>query len=85
MIYTGRGDECGQIEFALQMLEAQVSAVVGRIGDASQRLSGHAAQLVENLHNSHASMLGQQAQTDQVAAAIHQMAASVAEEPVLPS
>lgn len=79
MIYTGRGDECGQIEFALQMLEAQVSAVVGRIGDASQRLSGHAAQLVEHLHNSHASMLGQQAQTDQVAAAIHQMAASVAE------
>ena len=78
-IYTGRGDECGQIEFALQMLEAQVGAVVGRIGDASLRLSGHAAQLVEHLDSSHASSLGQQAQTDQVAAAIHQMAASVAE------
>lgn len=79
VIYTGRSDECGQIEFALQMLEAQVGAVVGRIGDASQRLAGHAAQLVEHLHISHASSLGQQAQTDQVAAAIHQMAASVAE------
>ena len=78
-IYTGRDDECGQIEFALQMLEAQVGAVVGRIGDASLRLSGHASQLVEHLDNSHASSLGQQAQTDQVAAAIHQMAASVAE------
>jgi aerotaxis receptor len=78
-IYTGRHDECGQIEFALQMLEAQVGAVVGRIGDASQRLSGHAASLVEQLDSSHASTLGQQAQTDQVAAAIHQMAASVAE------
>ncbi|QJI15603.1 methyl-accepting chemotaxis protein [Pseudomonas sp. ADAK22] len=78
-IYTGRRDECGQIEFALQMLEAQVGAVVGRIGDASQRLAGHAAHLVKHLHNSHASSLGQQAQTDQVAAAIHQMAASVAE------
>ena len=78
-IYTGRRDECGQIEFALQMLEAQVGAVVGRIGDASQRLSGHAAQLVEQLHSSHASSLGQQARTDQVAAAVHQMAASVAE------
>jgi aerotaxis receptor len=78
-IYTGRRDECGQIEFALHMLEAQVGAVVGRIGDASQRLSGHAAQLVRHLDSSHASSLGQQTQTDQVAAAIHQMAASVAE------
>lgn len=78
-IYTGRRDECGQIAFALRMLEAQVGAVVGRIGDASQRLSGHAAQLVRQLDSSHASSLGQQAQTDQVAAAIHEMAASVAE------
>ncbi|WP_439899660.1 methyl-accepting chemotaxis protein [Pseudomonas reactans] len=78
-IYTGRRDECGQIEFALHMLEAQVGAVVGRIGDASQRLSGHAAQLVRHLDSSHVSSLGQQTQTDQVAAAIHQMAASVAE------
>ncbi len=78
-IYTGRRDKCGQIAFALQMLEAQVGAVVGRIGDASQRLSGHASQLVRQLDSSHASSLGQQAQTDQVAAAIHEMAASVAE------
>ena len=77
-IYTGRRDECGQIEFALQMLEAQAGAVVGRIGDASQRLSGHAAQLVRHLDSSHASSLGQQAQTDQVAAAMREMAASVA-------
>ncbi|KAF0861662.1 PAS domain-containing protein [Pseudomonas sp. LD120] len=78
-IYTGRADEFGRIEFALQMLEAQVGAVVGRIGDASQRLAGHAAELVEHLHSSHHSTLEQQAETDQVAAAIHQMAASVAE------
>ncbi|WP_420825072.1 methyl-accepting chemotaxis protein [Pseudomonas nabeulensis] len=79
VIYTGRRDECGQIEFALQMLETQVGAVVGRIGDAAQRLSGHAVQLVQHLDSSHASSLGQQTQTDQVAAAIHEMAASVAE------
>lgn len=52
------------------MLEAQVGAVVGRIGDASQRLAGHAAQLVKHLDHSHASSLGQQAQTDQVATAL---------------
>ncbi|WP_438826477.1 methyl-accepting chemotaxis protein [Pseudomonas koreensis] len=78
-IYTGRGDEFGQIEFALQMLEAQVGAVVGRIGDASQQLAGHAAQLVDHLQSSYSSSLAQQAETDQVAAAIHQMAASVAQ------
>ncbi|VVN43330.1 Aerotaxis receptor [Pseudomonas fluorescens] len=78
-IYTGRRDQFGQIEFALQMLEAQVGAVVGRIGDASQRLAGHAAELVEHLHSSQRSTLGQQAETDQVAAAIHQMSASVAQ------
>ncbi|EPL08465.1 chemotaxis sensory transducer, Pas/Pac sensor [Pseudomonas sp. CF161] len=78
-IYTGRADAFGQIGFALHMLEAQVGAVVGRIGDASQRLAGHAAELVEHLHSSHSSTLEQQAETDQVAAAIHQMAASVAE------
>jgi aerotaxis receptor len=78
-IYTGRGDDFGQIEFALQMLEAQVGAVVGRIGDASQQLAGHAAQLVDHLQSSHSSSLAQQAETDLVAAAIHQMAASVAQ------
>ena len=79
VVYTGRRDQFGQIEFALQMLEAQVGAVVGRIGDASQRLAGHAAELVEHLQGSHNSTLAQQAETDQVAAAINQMSASVAE------
>ncbi|MHC8288620.1 methyl-accepting chemotaxis protein [Pseudomonas sp. XS1P51] len=78
-IYTGRRDQFGQVEFALQMLEAQIGAVVGRIGDASQRLAGHAAELVEHLQSSHSSTLAQQAETDQVAAAIHQMTTSVAQ------
>ncbi|MFL1525241.1 methyl-accepting chemotaxis protein [Pseudomonas sp. O230] len=78
-VYTGRRDQFGQIEFALQMLEAQVGAVVGRIGDASHRLAGHAAELVDHLQGSHNSTLAQQTETDQVAAAIDQMSASVAE------
>ena len=78
-IYTGRRDEFGQIEFALHMLEAQVGAVVGRIGDASQRLAGHASELVQHLQSSHASTLNQQLETDQVATAINEMAASVAQ------
>lgn len=78
-IYTGRRDEFGQIEFALHMLQAQVGAVVGRIGDASQRLAGHAGELVQHLQSSHASTLSQQLETDQVATAINEMAASVAQ------
>ena len=78
-IYTGRQDELGQIEFALHMLQAQVGAVVGRIGDASQRLAGHAGELVEHLQSSHNSTLHQQLETDQVAIAINEMAASVAQ------
>ena len=54
-IYTGRRDEMGQIAFALQMLEAQTGAMVGRIGDASQRLAGHASELVQHLQSSHSS------------------------------
>ncbi|WP_420793826.1 methyl-accepting chemotaxis protein [Pseudomonas fontis] len=79
MLYTGRRDGIGQIEFALQMLEAQIGAVVGRIGDTSRRLAGHTAELAQHLHHSHSTNLGQQGEADQVAAAINQMAASVAE------
>ncbi|MBW4290951.1 hypothetical protein, partial [Escherichia coli] len=40
-LYTGRTDEFGQIEFALRMMQAETGAIVGRIGDASNRLSEH--------------------------------------------
>ena len=78
-IYTGRRDEFGQIELALDMLQAQVGAVVGRIGDASRRLAGHADQRGELLQSSHDSSLHQQLETDQVPTAINEMRASVAQ------
>ncbi|WP_410478956.1 methyl-accepting chemotaxis protein [Pseudomonas sp. zfem002] len=78
-LYTGRRDAVGQIEFALQMLEAQIGAVVGRIGDTSRRLAGHTADLASHLQHSHTTTVGQQGDADQVAEAIHRMAARVAE------
>ena len=78
-LYTGRRDEVGQIEFALQMLEAQMGAVVGRIGDTSKRLAGHTADLASHLQHSHTTTVGQQGDADQVADAINRMAARVAE------
>ncbi|MDH0729992.1 methyl-accepting chemotaxis protein [Pseudomonas sichuanensis] len=79
LLYTGRRDGLGQIEFAMRMLKAQLGAVVGRIGDTSSRLAGHSGSLVEALHSSHANSLEQQSEADQVATAIHQMSASVAQ------
>jgi len=78
-LYTGRRDTVGQIEFALQMLEAQIGAVVGRIGDTSKRLAGHTADLASHLQHSHTTTVGQQGDADQVAEAINRMAARVAE------
>ncbi|WP_425274849.1 methyl-accepting chemotaxis protein [Pseudomonas aegrilactucae] len=78
-LYTGKRGAVGQVEFALLMLEAQLGAVVGRIGDTSQRLAGHTAELACHLQTSHTTTLGQQGEADQVAAAINQMTASVAE------
>jgi aerotaxis receptor len=78
-LYTGRRDGLGQIEFAMRMLKAQLGAVVGRIGDTSSRLAGHSGALAEALHSSHANSLEQQGEADQVATAIQQMSASVAQ------
>ncbi|MBF8731649.1 methyl-accepting chemotaxis protein [Pseudomonas guariconensis] len=78
-LYTGRRDAIGQIEFAMRMLKAQLGAVVGRIGDTSARLAGHSGSLVQALQARHANSLEQQEEADQVATAIHQMSASVAQ------
>ncbi|MDZ3993695.1 Aerotaxis receptor [Pseudomonas sp. Teo4] len=78
-LYTGRRDDIGQVTFAMRMLKAQLGAVVGRIGDTSTRLAGHSGALVDALHTSHANSLEQQSEADQVATAIHQMSASVAQ------
>ncbi|MDY8685285.1 PAS domain-containing methyl-accepting chemotaxis protein, partial [Escherichia coli] len=48
-LYTGRTDEFGQIEFALRMMQAETGAIVGRIGDASNRLSEHTRGLLKDI------------------------------------
>ena len=78
-LYCGRRDELGQIDFALRMAEAEAGAVIGRIGDAAERLAGHTEELAEQLAVSQASNQRQQGETDQVATAVNQMAASVQE------
>ncbi|WP_019558139.1 PAS domain-containing methyl-accepting chemotaxis protein [Thioalkalivibrio sp. ALE12] len=78
-IYTGRTDEAGEIAFALQMLEAEAGSVVGRMGDAANRLSGTADALVSAVGDSRQACNHQQNETEQVAGATQQMVNSVQE------
>ena len=79
LIYTGRADEIGEIGFAISMLEAEAGAVVGRIADSSRQLSRHSRELLSAVQSSSQSASRQQSETDQVATAINQMAASIQE------
>ncbi len=79
LLYTERMDEAGELMFAMKMLEAEASAVVGRIADASLQLSGTADNLVAAVEHSSVGIRQQQGETDQVATAITEMAASVQE------
>jgi aerotaxis receptor len=79
VLYTGRRDEFGQIEFALRMMQAETGAVVGRIGDASKKLDTYAEALLRDIEAGNALSTEQQAETDQIATAVNQMAASIQE------
>lgn len=79
ILYTGRTDEFGQIEFALRMMQAETGAIVGRIGDASNRLSEHTRGLLKDIESSNVLTVEQQAETDQIATAVNQMVASIQE------
>ncbi|WP_375543392.1 hypothetical protein [Escherichia coli] len=63
-LYTGRTDEFGQIEFALRMMQAETGAIVGRIGDASNRLSEHTRGLLKDIESSNVLTVEQQAETE---------------------
>ena len=79
LLYTGRSDEFGQIEFALCMMEAETGAVIGRIGDASNRLGEHANSLLREIESSNVLTAEQHTETDQIATAVNEMAASIQE------
>lgn len=77
VLYTGRNDQFGQIDFALYMLSAEHRAVVARISDSARRLHKEASDLVAAVECSNTATLQHQNETAQVASAIGQMASSV--------
>lgn len=78
-LYTGRKDEFGQIEFALRMMQAETGAVIGRMSDASDQLGTYANSLLREIESSNELSVAQQSETDQIAAAVNQMVASIQE------
>ncbi|MCO8162325.1 methyl-accepting chemotaxis protein [Pseudomonas sp. LJDD11] len=79
LLYTGRRDELGQIEFALRMLRNETGAVIGRIADASQKVGEQTQGLLDEIDASNALSMQQQAETDQVAELVNSVASSTLE------
>nr|WP_252272105.1 PAS domain-containing methyl-accepting chemotaxis protein [Pseudomonas subflava] len=78
-VYCGRSDCFGQIAFALRSLEAESAAMVGRIADSARQLSDDAGELAAAVDCSRGASVLQQHETEQVAGAVVQLAASVQE------
>ncbi len=79
LLYTGRTDEIGQIDFALRMRQSETGAVIGRIGDASRLLKKLAEDLLTEIDGSNKLTGQQQMETEQIATAVNQMVASIQE------
>lgn len=78
-LYTGSRNEIGAIRFALAMQKAESAALVGRMADAAARLQREAQELVDAVRLASEGNQRQQQETDQVATAVEEMAASIQE------
>ncbi|SDT88214.1 methyl-accepting chemotaxis protein [Halopseudomonas salegens] len=78
-LYTGCRNEIGAIHFALDMQKAESAALVGRMADAASKLQREAQELVAAVRASSQGNQRQQQETDQVATAVEEMAASIQE------
>ncbi len=78
-IYTGRGDELGQIELSNQMLRSELRAVVARVRDSSDHLQASADISCTTMSHTTKVADQQQEELSQVAAAVEEMSASVQE------
>ncbi len=77
LIYTDSSDEIGLMNLALKMQASELRAVIGRVNDSSLGLKGSAETLASSLEQTNVRLHQQQSQTDQVATAMHEMAATV--------
>lgn len=78
-IYTGRQDEAGTIQFALEMLRSEASGLIGRMQASSKDFQEKSSKVSELLGRSAVGTNKQFESSDSVATAADQMTASIHE------
>jgi aerotaxis receptor len=78
-VVSGRTDEIGQIDTALQVLEARVRTVTGRLTEVAGNLKRLANDTRTSAEHNESSVDLQRRETEQVATAINEMSATVQE------
>ena len=79
LLYTGRVDRLAAVELAMQMNQAELNAVLARTQQTCQQILTSAQTDLHNAETITDNLQQQQAQTNQVATAITQMAESIRE------
>ncbi|OOZ35183.1 methyl-accepting chemotaxis protein [Solemya velesiana gill symbiont] len=78
-VYTGRFDEIGDVFLALKYAESETRGVVGRIADSSEEIIRAVGDLSSAIHLNVKGIGQQHLETDQVASAVTQLAATIKE------
>lgn len=78
-VFTGRQDELGKLDLALQFLVTETGGVVGRMADSAGSISSQSQHLNQTISSTHERADSQSQQTHQAATAMEQMSASFAE------
>lgn len=78
-VYSGRRDETGAALLANRILSARLRTVIGRVADSADNLNEVSTQTASTVEQSARGIITQQSETDQVATAMNEMAATVQE------
>lgn len=78
-VYTGRGDELGQMQLVIKTQQAQLNTVVWRIDAAVGELDGIATGTASAVTVTNEGIANQQLEIDQVATAMNEMSTTVQE------
>ena len=79
LVYTGRSDEVGQLGLVIEAQRAQTRTILGRVNNSSNVLSGVAEATFAAVEETTGGVDRQQREVEQVATAMNEMSATVAE------
>lgn len=79
LVYTGRSDEIGQLGLVMEAQRAQARTILGRVSSSSNVMSGVAESTFAAVEETTGGVDRQQREVEQVATAMNEMSATVAE------